>query len=243
LSGQALQGFLPALIGAITDTSQLSLGDIMKYCKKCQSETERYKRGTCKPCSRAYVASWKAANRERTKVTNAAWYAANQEKLNAYRAANAERAKAASAAYYAANTEKMKATSVAWRANNKERMKATIATWHAANPESRRASKAVYRAANLDKWRTYRQNRRAKELENGGNLSQGLAERLFKLQKGKCICCNQPLGDDFHLDHIMPLSLGGTNTDDNIQLLREQCNKQKHAKHPIDFMQKRGYLL
>lgn len=35
----------------------------------------------------------------------------------------------------------------------------------------------------------------------------------------------------------------GTNTDDNIQLLRKLCNLQKSAKHPVDFMQQRGFLL
>lgn len=70
-----------------------------------------------------------------------------------------------------------------------------------------------------------------------------IAERLFKLQRGKCACCKQPLGDDYHMDHIMPLSLGGSNTDDNIQLLRAKCNQQKSAKHPVDFMQQRGFLI
>ena len=74
-------------------------------------------------------------------------------------------------------------------------------------------------------------------------LSVGLSAKLFKLQKGKCPCCKQPLGDDYHLDHKMPLALGGTNTDENMQLLRSICNLQKHAKHPVDFMQERGYLL
>jgi len=36
---------------------------------------------------------------------------------------------------------------------------------------------------------------------------------------------------------------GGSNTDDNMQLLRKLCNLQKHAKHPVDFMQERGFLL
>jgi 5-methylcytosine-specific restriction endonuclease McrA len=52
-----------------------------------------------------------------------------------------------------------------------------------------------------------------------------------------------PLGDNYHIDHIMPLALGGSNTDDNIQLLRQRCNNQKCAKHPVDFMQSRGFLL
>ena len=75
-------------------------------------------------------------------------------------------------------------------------------------------------------------------------MSVGLAERLIGYQRGKCACgCKQQLGNDYHMDHIMPLALGGTNTDDNIQLLRPTCNLSKHDKHPVDFMKQRGYLL
>jgi hypothetical protein len=41
----------------------------------------------------------------------------------------------------------------------------------------------------------------------------------------------------------MPLALGGSNTDDNMQLLRAICNYHKYTKHPIDFMQSKGFLL
>jgi 5-methylcytosine-specific restriction endonuclease McrA len=74
-------------------------------------------------------------------------------------------------------------------------------------------------------------------------LSKDISQKLFKIQNGLCACCRKPLGDNFHLDHIMPMALGGSNTDDNIQLLRSRCNQQKHAKHPVDFMQERGFLL
>jgi len=74
--------------------------------------------------------------------------------------------------------------------------------------------------------------------------SPNLSEKLFVLQKGICACgCQQPLGRDYHLDHRMPLALGGTNTDDNVQLLTKLCNLQKGKKHPIDFMQSRGFLI
>lgn len=86
-------------------------------------------------------------------------------------------------------------------------------------------------------------NRRAKKLANGGLLSKGIRNRLFNLQKGKCVCCGEPLGSDYHMDHIMPLALGGVNEDWNMQLLKQQCNNQKKAKHPVEFMQSRGFLL
>ena len=68
-------------------------------------------------------------------------------------------------------------------------------------------------------------------------------KKLSTIQKGKCACCALPLGKDFHLDHKMPLALGGANEDSNIQLLRRECNIKKAAKHPINFMQERGFLL
>lgn len=174
----------------------------MKFCKKCQAETDRYINGKCKACMKA---------------SNAAW-----------RAANSEKAKGSSAAWYAANTEKHKANRAAWYAANPEKIKASRAAWAKANPEIRRVND---------------QNRRARKIIKGGKLSQGLSAKLFILQKGKCPCCKQNLGDDFHLDHIVPLAIGGTNTDDNIQLLRQHCNNKKGKKHPVEFMQSLGFLI
>jgi len=151
--------------------------------------------------------------------------------------------RAGTTAWRTANPDWAKASNVAWTAANPELCKKYGAKWYAANYELRKLSQAAWAKANPEARRNYNHNRRARELANGGNLSKGLVSKLFKLQKGKCPCCNQALGDDYHLDHIVPLALGGSNTDDNMQLLRQRCNQQKHAKHPIDFMQQRGFLL
>ena len=204
----------------------------MKFCKKCKKETERYKMGQCAPCERAKSAAWHKDNSEKSKANSAAWRVANLEKHKAnnaaYRAANPEKHKAKCAAWYKANQEKAKATSAAWRAANSKRVNASTAAWTKANPEKRRI---------------FDHNRRAKQRANGGKLSPDLSAKLFKLQRGKCPCCKQPLGNDYHLDHIMPIDLGGANEDWNIQLLTQRCNNQKHAKDPIEFMQSRGFLI
>ena len=184
-----------------------------RFCPKCQVETERKKNGHCKPCAKAYSATYQSANREKVNAQIYAWNAANREKVNAR-----------TAAWKLANPEKIKAYAEA----NREKLQEKSIAWKKANP---------------DAVRIFYQNRRARKLENGGSLSKGLSAKLFKLQKGKCPCCKHSLGDDYHLDHIVPMALGGSNTDDNIQLLRATCNHQKHAKHPIDFMQQRGFLL
>jgi len=148
--------------------------------------------------------------------------------------------------------------SIAWNKENPEKRLKIIARYHekypekqaaryikyyAENKEKHKAGIYAWRANNIEAARIIVHNYRARKRANSGTLSKGLAEKLYKLQRGKCACCKQPLGDDYHMDHIMPIVRGGTNTDGNIQLLRAQCNMQKHAKHPIEFMQSRGFLL
>lgn len=215
----------------------------IKHCAKCQAETERYKNGKCKPCVKAYNSKWYEGNADYF----AKWRAENTDSVKAsqarYRAGHKDEKNEYNAAWRAANPEKIKALNSSWYKKNRHKIKAKHAAWCAANKEKIKDSHSAWVSANLEKCRVYNNNRRAKT-RIGGKLSVDIKEKLFALQKGKCACgCKQPLGDDYHLDHIMPLSLGGSNTDNNIQLLRATCNLQKSRKHPIDFMRQRGYLL
>jgi hypothetical protein len=204
----------------------------MKSCKKCGG-FDLYKDGRCRPCISAAVSARRAKNPDKYNASRLAWAKANPDKRRAIQAkyvnANRENINKKQLARHAADTEKHRLAKAAWRKANPEITKASTAAWAKANPEAKRI---------------HSNNRRARKIESGGKLSNGLSVKLFKLQRGKCACgCKQPLGDDYHLDHIMPLALGGTNTDDNIQLLRSICNLQKNAKHPVDFMQQRGFLI
>jgi len=206
-------------------------GAPVRPCIKCGA-CDRSSKGNCNACARARANAWHASNSERSKSSKAAHYAANSERI-----------RAKNAAWLAANQEKTKANRAAWAMANKDRSKATTAAWRLSHPEQVKAQISAWNEANPEARRIHHQNRRAKKRSGGGVLSKGLAEKLFKLQKGMCPCCKQPLGDSYHLDHKMPLALGGSNTDDNMQLLRAVCNLQKKAKHPVDFMQQRGFLL
>jgi len=219
----------------------------MKFCKKCQAETERKPSGDCKPCARAYSAAWRAANPDKVKASNAAWAKANPEKAKAknaaYRAANPEKAKANSAAWRAANPEKAKSYSAARYADNPEKVKSYSAAYRAANQGKVKANIAAWYAANPEARRIHNNNRRARERNAEGTHTASDIASLMALQKGKCACCRASIKDGYHVDHIMPLSLEGSNDRHNLQLLCPTCNLQKHASHPIDFMQSRGFLL
>ena len=203
-----------------------------KVCTKCGVEKHvdcfSPKRGACKQCRAAYNASPEV--RERMKKHYKKWSSKPESKKllveNAKK--NVARQKAANRASYERNREKVLAKNKEYR-NRPERAAINAETkrkWIARNPG--------YSHVN-------NQNRRVKTA--GQKLSKNLADRLFASQKGKCVCCGLSLGDNYHLDHIMPLALGGPNIDSNMQLLRGICNRKKQAKHPIDYMQSRGFLL
>lgn len=218
----------------------------MKFCKKCNSLTKRRANGDCVPCAIARGAVYRAENAVKIAASRATYAAANKEKIKernlAWRMANLDKEKASNAAWHAANREKTRARRKAWRAANKDKVSAQNSSWWSANKEERRAYLVRWRLANPELTRIHKQNRRSREID-GGKLSKDIVSKLLKLQRGKCACCGKPLGDDYHLDHRMPLALGGTNEDWNMQLLTATCNLQKHKKHPIEFMQQRGFLL
>lgn len=219
-----------------------------KYCGVCKTDTEHYETGGCVVCKRKSASAWRINNRERKAIRNKVWAENNREKARASskktREENKDKYLEKEAAYRAANKEKIANRAKEKRLSDIENARKKDAKKYAANPAKALSASNKWRRNNPEKSRAIWHNRRARKIEAGGDLSKGLAERLFKLQRGKCACgCGQPLGDDYHLDHRMPLALGGSNTDDNIQLLTATCNLKKGAKHPVEFMQSRGFLL
>lgn len=172
-----------------------------------------------------------AADKERIKAIAKTYRENNRlllrEKARAYRVVNKESVRIAKAAQYRATKEKHNARTRANYEANKERAAELNRKWCREN----RGRKAAIR-----------QNR--EERSAGGRISANIAQRLLKLQRGMCACCcGASLKDGYHLDHILPLALGGKHEDTNIQLLAPRCNLRKRAKHPVEWAQQNGRLL
>lgn len=159
-------------------------------------------------------------------------------------AEQAERARQRAREWYAANKERAKENVLAWQQANPEKAMAYKRSYAEANKPAKNESARKYRAENPQKRCAWEHTRRARKRGVGGKLSPDLASRLMSLQRGKCACCKCRISaGGFHMDHVVPLSSGGSNTDDNIQLLCPTCNVRKSNKNPIEFMQQRGFLL
>jgi len=100
------------------------------------------------------------------------------------------------------------------------------------HPEKVKKSFKEYQIKNLDKFAQYARNRRA--LQAGAEGSFTLEE--FKALCDSCgnVCLSCGSSEKLTVDHVLPLSKGGSNSIENIQPLCGLCNSKK-KDHFIDY--------
>lgn len=120
---------------------------------------------------------------------------------------------------------------------NKAKVSAAGRARYEANREARLAQKRAYYEANADKWPEYTLRRRAQQhATTVGPID------LDALWTGDCALCGKEMDPDLvnpdrmrkSIDHIVPLSKGGTHTQDNLQWAHLRCNQSKGAR--LDFL-------
>lgn len=109
---------------------------------------------------------------------------------------------------------------VAYRQNNRDKVLAAKRAWY---------------QNNRDNYRAYVRNRSAMKRSAEGTHTKDDVLVLFKAQAGKCAGCACCIENGYHVDHVMPLALGGSNWPSNLQLLCQRCNMSKGAKRPEDW--------
>lgn len=231
-------------------------------CKHGHISDRLTSNGSCIECTKIRSTEWAAANRAKISVSvrrrtalnpeqkiaqDAKYYLAHRQAIGIrvaeYRLKNKAKAAEWSKSYSLRHKDRCKLARIRWVKRNPEAHKQAQSEWVARNKEKCLDRLRAWRTLNPGAYLAQRQTRRARKMGAAGVISKFLREKLKKLQRGRCTCCGLPLGMDFHMDHIIPLALGGSNMDSNIQLLRKKCNLQKNAKDPIVFMQSRGFLL
>lgn len=152
--------------------------------------------------------------------------------------AKTEKAKEVKKRFYKNNAEKLKLYAKEYQQKNRKRISEYVKVWRSKNIEHYRMVDAEWSRKNKAKRTEYRHKRRA-----AGEFSYAVIPELMQKQNGKCTVCRGFLTKLIEIDHIIPVALGGTNEKTNLQLLCRPCNRSKGAKHPVDFMQSRGFLL
>jgi len=83
--------------------------------------------------------------------------------------------------------------------------------------------------------RAYVIKRRAIQREAEGHFIAADIRRQYTNQKGRCYYCQQKAGKDYEIDHVIPLSRGGTNYPSNIVIACRSCNRKKNDKFPHEW--------
>lgn len=185
---------------------------------------------------------------------------------HAYYWADPEKRRKAKRDGYAKDPEKYRQRTRDFKKDNPEYSKEYNKKWKANHPEyDWRGYHREWERNNPDKTKKYNQDTRKKHpliMRMRGRISmmKSKAKRLNKdigdwrradllrmheEQNGKCAYCgitiswNMP--HDIHVDHIQPLSKGGSNELDNLALACADCNLSKGDNLLTDWMVKRGW--
>lgn len=165
---------------------------------------------SCRGQQSAYQSAYRA-DPDRIKKTaayNAAYHAAHRDELHVSKAA-----------YRAANHEAISVQKAAYYQRDSERIKAQVALSASRNPERVRANGQAQRA----------RKRNARGTHTAADIRS-----QHDRQRGRCFYCHERL-TGYHIDHVVPLSKGGSNGPENIVITCAACNQMKSDKHPMDF--------
>jgi 5-methylcytosine-specific restriction endonuclease McrA len=123
-------------------------------------------------------------------------------------------------------------------AANPEAVKGRARQWREEHPDEVRQRDRRYRQENRPRARQQERDRRARERAAEGEHTTEEWTALCHAYDNRCLRC----GDEGPLtvDHIVPLTRGGTHNLANLQPLCARCNVSKGNRHSTDYRPDRG---
>lgn len=189
-----------------------------KTCTKCHKElpstTKYFSRLSrspsglhprCKCCMRSYNNEIYAKNPKPTIRRSARWQRKNRRKRNQY-----------SRNYYLHHSVELLEITAQWSANHQDK---------------RLNIDKHYRQQHPDRLRAKQAKQRSRRNQAKGSFTEYDVAQQLKKQHNICYWCKQPL-NKYHVDHVIPLSKGGSNWPSNLVCTCPHCNTSKGARTP-----------
>lgn len=234
----------------------------LKRCTKCGAELPAttdyfYPHPTaanglhpqCKACQRAARKQYYAANREAVLAHQKQYDALHLEEKRArdeqWRRRNKAYISEKNRQYREQHRDSLNAYTREYHDAHKDRLNAMSRRYYRATLPIRLAQAREYRLSHSEqraRWQRdyYRKNAsrlsvfarvRAMWKRAGDGVTAEDVERQYLRQEGFCYWCSCVL-QEFHVDHVIPLSRGGSHDPGNIVVACPSCNQSKHAKLP-----------
>lgn len=212
-----------------------------------RKEADRKYREKHREQMNAYAREWRKANPEKRREIDKRYLNKHSDKAqNAcknWRQQNPEKYKASYTNWRRENKERIKITAKQYRLLNKDKLQQYHYQWRKEHPEAWALMRAKSRIKHIDAikakrliWvqnnretiRNANRNRRALKAGAAGKVStQQLLDRI-NFFGGLCAYCGAVYE---HVDHVIPLSRGGTNWPANLRPACKTCNLKKHANN------------
>lgn len=131
--------------------------------------------------------------------------------------------------------EKYKEYNKTYYENNIEKERQRSLNYQRKNRIVVREKQRLYRLSNLNKDRIKSQRRRSRKKGASGKYTLADIANQLKSQHSKCYYCGVNLDDIYTIEHVVPLSRGGSNAPDNIVISCPHCNFSKGTKLPHEW--------
>ena len=227
----------------------------MRVCPYCNvaSEESNFRPGRkkCRDCEAKDRRSWRAANPEYLREYDRDYYQENKEHRHAYNVAyymmHQESGKERARKWAREHPEERRAKAREWYADNREHWKAGNKAWLKAHPEKmeRMRQQTNMRRA---RWEKEHPDRSRDKCARRRALTCGVAtaERfsrtdVWKRDSGVCHICGQVCDErNWHLDHLVPLTRGGTHQPANVAVAHPRCNMSRGNRSILPMLAEAG---
>ncbi len=198
----------------------------------------------------AYSAEQYRANRSKKIAYSRLYYSKNKEKINhlhrEWLKENAEHIRRYGKEYRASNRSVVNTRKRGWASKNPDKIRLMGKKQYEKNKDKYKERSRAYYLANREeclarnkKWRQsdvgrsafkVKKHNRSKRIRETGKISTK-DWLVIRNTSPMCLMCGKFVEcEKLTLDHIIPLSKGGTHTIENIQPLCFSCNSRKHAR-------------
>lgn len=138
--------------------------------------------------------------------------------------------------YYRENFTQVSEQKKAYNKTNEAKIRERRRSYYEINKEAIDARSKLYYRTHKIQHRAHGHAYRARKRAAKGRHTAQDIQRQLNAQRRKCYWCGKRL-DKYEVDHIVPLSRGGSNEPSNLVIACPPCNNSKHNKLPHEWPQ------
>ena len=204
----------------------------LRHCNKCSNDypatseyffaDKRYSSGFRSPCKQCIV-DYRAANKEQLQTTRKKFYQGHAEEI-----------KHASKTYDQLHKEHVRLRGQQYREAHKERIQLRRQEYEKVNRKRFCLYRQQWMKNHPDLVAVLNNRRRSRKKSANGSYTPQQIQAQYERQKGKCYYCQLEI-TKYHVDHVVPLSRGGSNGPSNLVIACCHCNTSKRDKLPHEW--------